>query len=80
MVKLSEIITRHILKAGYKESNIMRDLNVNEMNEVSGGWTWVRYVFEAIGASFVVADAGENIEKGFAERKAELLAEQGEQQ
>lgn len=54
----------------------MRELNFNETQEVSGGVVWVRAAFEIIGAAFIIDDAVENIEIGFAEKKAEILAEQ----
>lgn len=54
----------------------MRELNVSEIEKVSGGWIWIRGAFETISAFFVLDDAVENINSGFAARKAEILEDE----
>jgi len=56
----------------------MRELSAIETREVSGGWAWIRVAFEVVSAAFILDDAGENIEKGFKQRKMEILAKRGQ--
>ncbi|MFQ3190489.1 MAG: hypothetical protein ACI936_001621, partial [Paraglaciecola sp.] len=41
---------------GHLEHNIMRELNVNEIKEVSGGWKWIIQALDWAGRASTAAD------------------------